>query len=98
METVTLKNGAELLRSQVAAIMSSLRDLEGEKPMALYELVTKCHNPEHQPFGNTGEVLRNYGLIESDGSLHVAIRDIVLSAVEGEGFEAKLGSPLATAT
>ena len=97
METVTLKNGAELLKSQVAVIMSSLRDLEGERPMAFYELLKKCHDQEHQPFGTTGEVLRNYEFIESDGILHSAVRDIVLSAVEGEGFDAKLGSPVATA-
>jgi len=77
--------------------MLSLTNLMRENPIAFYELVMKCRNPEHELFGNTGEVLSPLNLIQPNGHVHDGIRNIVLSATEGEELDMTLGSPVSTA-
>ena len=96
METITLKNGSEVTEPQVIATMALLKILFKKNPRAFRELVMKCRDPEHKLVDNTGEVLSDRSLIQTDGRVHNSIRDIVLSATEGEGLEMTLGSPLAT--
>lgn len=64
------------------------------QPIAFYELVMCCREHGHKPFGNTGEILRSGGLLLGDDRPHDTIRNIVLSAVSGEGLEMTLGSPI----
>lgn len=94
---VTLKNGSEIPEPLVTVTMVSLQDLIKSNPIAFYELVMRCRDRDHRLFGNTGEVLKSFALVESNGEIHDAVRDIVLSATEGEGLEMSLGSPLAVA-
>lgn len=79
--------------------MNSLQDLlDTGKGMIFYELVQLCRDRNHKLFGNTGEQLHNWGLIERHGDsfqVHDATRDIVLSASEGDGLEMTLGNPIA---
>ncbi len=98
METVTLKNGAEEALPLVNVTMFGLRNLMTEKPIVLYELAQLCRNPKHQPWGQTGEDLLALSLVgkANDGwQVHDSIRNIVLSAVEGDGLELTLGNPIA---
>ncbi len=105
IETVKLKNGTEEARPLVGVTMMSIRglmgDLEHGGPIALYELVEICKDRDHKPFGNTGDKLAALSLAtpiaNSDGrfQVHNSIKNIVLSAVEGEGMEMSVGDPVA---
>jgi len=91
METVILKNGAEEVKSLVSVTMLALKDLGA---IELYELVQVCRNRDHQMWGGTANVLKAFGLLETDGQPHDSIRNIVLSAANGDGLDMRLGSPV----
>lgn len=92
--TVILKNGATEAEPLVNTIMYALKCLFDEKPVAFLELVTKCRDGSHQWFGSAEQICKDYTLIPSDGRIHDSIKNIVLSAIEGEGLGMVLGSPL----
>lgn len=94
MQTVILKNGAEEVLPVVTATMMSLDHLVQEHPIAFYELVMKCRDHKHRFFGNAAEILQDLHLVESNGSIHDSIRNVVLSAATGDGFDMSLGSPV----
>jgi hypothetical protein len=93
MKTVILKNGAEEAEPLVNVTMMSLRKLMEEQPIAFYEFVELCKDSKHQLFGNASEVLNRLGLIHG-GAVHDSIRNIVLSATKGDGFEMELINPV----
>jgi hypothetical protein len=90
METLTLKNGAQEAQPLVSITTILLKNLIREDPIAFYELVMCCRDAEHTPFGNTAEKLQARRLYP----VHDSIRNIVLSAVTGEGLAMQLGSPV----
>lgn len=94
MKTVVLKNGAEEVESLVVVMMLSLERLIQTNPIAAYELVEVCKNHTHIPFGNTGDVLKYSGLMESNGQIHTSVKNVVLSAFEGDGLNMHLTSPV----
>lgn len=79
----------------VDVTMLSLRDLCQSNPLAFYDLAMMCRDKDYQPFGNNGELLRTANLIASDDTIHDSIRNIVLSAAEGDGLEMHIVSPIA---
>ncbi len=91
---VRLRNGNEEAKAAVTVVMMSLRALIDTNPIAFYELVMLSRDPEHIPFGNSGEILSRFALI-NNGKVHDTIRNIVVSAVEGDGFDMVLRSPVA---
>jgi hypothetical protein len=101
-DVVMLKNGAEVPRSLVAATMLALESLLRDNPMAFYELVELCRDATHQIWGDLDKELASRGLITlrqlSTGKtvalVHETIRNIIVSAVEGEGCEMALGVPV----
>lgn len=97
--TVRLKNGTDEVKPLVAIVMHSLHRLfDTGKGMVVYELASLCRNPDHKPFGSTGEELKSLELVsEANGKwyVHGSIRNIVLSAVQGEGLDMGIRSPLA---
>lgn len=92
---VKLKNGSEVAKPVVIALMINLEALMKSNPIAFYELVEKCKNSEHEMFGHTKDVVTEWALIDSNGSVNSAVRDVVLSAVEGEELSMSLGNPVA---
>jgi len=72
----------------------SLKALMASDPIAFFELSELCKDRSHKLFGNTGEKLSKLGLIQN-GTVHGSIRNIVLSAVEGEMLDMQLVSPIA---
>ena len=88
-----LKNGSEEEESLIAVTMMSLDNLVQTYPIVAYELVEICRNPAHKPFGNSGDRLQELGLMQN-GIVHESVKNIVLSAFEGEGFDIKLTYPL----
>jgi len=88
-----LKNGASEVRNLVEVTMFVLQSLLAEDPIAFYEMAMLCRNPKHELWGNTRDKLTARSLVESSGQPHSSIRNIVLSAVTGDGFNLTLGSP-----
>ena len=95
MEALTLKNGTVEARVVVTSTMMNLEALLTENPIAFYELVQVCRNPEHRIFSQVQvKSLEELGLLSS-GKVHNSIKNVVLSAVEGNGLDMTLGNPVA---
>lgn len=92
--TVKLKNGSVEAKFVAVATMISLDSLLQDNPIAFYELVTKCRDPKHVMFGKSKSVCENLALMNGD-IVHGSIKNIVLSAVEGDGLDMYLTSPYA---
>jgi hypothetical protein len=90
-----LKNGAVEVDALVTATMVSLYSLWKKKPIVFYELYQKCLNNDHKLFGNAGADLKDLSLVNEDGSVHNSIKNIVLSAVTGDGLSLTMVSPIA---
>lgn len=95
MKAVVLKNGTEEADVMVTTGMMALESVMKDNPIAFYELVMKCRDPNHQFFGNTGEILKSRSLVEQSGNIHDSVRNIVLSAVSGDEFDMRLSNPVA---
>lgn len=93
MEIAKLKNGREEILSLVTVTMMTLYKLMEENPIALYELTEKCKNPEHIIFGQIEPILQDLALI-NNGQIHDSIKNIILSAIKGEGLELTLINPI----
>ena len=94
METVVLKNETEEAVALVATVMVVLNRLMEAKPIVVYELVQKCRDRAHQFFGNAKEDLLWLSLVQEDGQVHSSIKNVVLSAVCGDGLEMTIGDPV----
>jgi hypothetical protein len=100
MQTVNLKNGSTEAKPLVAATMLSLRFLLSDKErngaLAFYELVQKCNNPDHKIWSEAqSTLLMGLDLLDVNGDVHSLIKNVVLSAAQGEGLGLSLGSPYA---
>lgn len=94
METVILRNGAEEVKPLVAIVMSLLEHVANERPFALYDLVMRCRDLSYQFFGDNEEYLRELKLVDQNGIIHDSDRNVILSAVGGEGMDMVLRSPI----
>ncbi|HUD02610.1 MAG TPA: hypothetical protein VMR46_01130 [Candidatus Paceibacterota bacterium] len=97
MEMLALKNGSSVPKPAVIAIMMSVNSLweEGLGGMcAVIDLVDRCKNPNHKIADDVMLQLKASRLIEPEGRIHEAVKDVVLSATEGEGVEMTIGSPV----
>lgn len=93
MEMVVLKNGATEALSLVSVTMMSINQLLASKPLAFYEMVEVCRDKNHKIFGTLGNDLVELALLQLDGQPHGSIKNIVLSAVEGEGLDMTVSNP-----
>ncbi len=93
MKTVVLKNGATESLALVNVTRMSINQLLSSKPMAFYELVEVCRDKNHKIFGTLGDDLIGLALLQNDGQPHGSIKNIVLSAVTGEGMDMTLEDP-----
>jgi hypothetical protein len=97
MNTVELKNGTTHLASFVSSIRSAIQHLFYDEPIAFNELVQLCRSPAHPIWKSSTRVLIEYSLLTKTTTgfiVHDGIRDIVLSATEGNGPNLKLVSPV----
>ena len=95
METVTLKNGTVEVKLIVMATLRSLKSLISTDPGTFYELVMVCRDRDHKLFGNAREKLEASKLLQAHESRpHESIRNVILSAVTGDGLDMVLGSPV----
>lgn len=95
-KTVLLKNGVEEVSVFVSATMLVLNRLVEEEPVAALDLAMRCRDSDYEFFADNEEILRDRKLIEKHGTIHSSIRNVVLSAFEGDGFDIVLQSPIAT--
>jgi len=96
IEVVTLKSGHPEGKALTLATYHTLSLLFDDKAIVFYELFQLAKDPAHQIWGNnTVEELKSLALLQSDGSMHDSIRQIILSAVSGEGFNMVLDNPIA---
>ena len=93
MKEVKLKNGATEAEVLVVVTLTSISSLMELNPMVFYDLVMKCRDNSYKFFGNNIDVLLKRSLVQRDGNIHNSIKNIVLSAVEGEGLELNIVSP-----
>ena len=93
-ETVTLKNGSDESQAVVMISLIALDMLMNRQFAAFSNLVMKCRGQKRNFTDENRKTLMEYGLISDDGSIKPFVRNIVLSAVTGEGFDLILGSPI----
>lgn len=75
--------------------MLALQSLIENHPVAFYEMVTLCRDPDHEIWGDMGEILQDSKLVKPNGRVRPEVREIVLNAVEGEDMNMQLVSPVA---
>ena len=80
-------------RLWVQTTMIALENLVNTNPMSAYELVEVCKDANHKIFGNAGDILEDFGLV-NDGQVHESIKNVVLSAFEGDGLDMCLIFPI----
>ena len=90
MDAVTLKDGVQAPRIAVTMMMFSLRQLFNKDIAAFVELSRKCKDSNYSFKGNTGQVIAKHGI-----NVNTPLTcQIVRNAVEGEGLQTKLTSPI----
>ena len=94
-QTTTLRTGIEVHDALVRTVNITLGRLMDTDPIAFYEAVMVARDSSHVPFGNTSQSLRKMHLLESDGRMHDATRDVILASVDGQDFDLHLVSPYA---
>ena len=92
MEMMKLKNGTEEFAPLVKATMVSLRALCDANPIAFYDLVMFCRKGRAPFIGWPALEAAAIGLV-SGGRVHDSIRNVVLSAVCGDGLDISIGDP-----
>ncbi len=94
MKAVELKNGTQEADVLVKTTMMLLGVIAEQQPMATLNLVMRCRDSDYKYWGNSEQILKDNGLI-THGVIHDSVRNVVLSAFEGEGLGIKLVNPLA---
>jgi hypothetical protein len=94
-----LKNGSVESKDAVDSTLFALENLKGitnrgmDGSLAIFELNALCKNPQHSPYGTTGDILKEYAFLDKNGQVHDTVRNVVLSAVTEEGVILKVGDP-----
>jgi len=94
MNVVTLKTGKEEVEALVTVTRMTLSlMLELSESILFYEAVMIAKDHNHDPWGDSKDKLKVYGLLESDGRMHDSVRNIILASVEGEWLDMRLVNP-----
>ena len=96
---MTLRNGSVVRRDVLDTVLKTLRRFAAEDPVALYELTANARQPDPwsplQLFSRrVAAHLQALGLIDARGNVRADVRDIVLSAVEGDPLAMRVRSPI----
>lgn len=96
IKLVRLKNGAEEAEALVNVTMTSLGTLMDSLAgvTQFYDLTMVCRDSNYKIGERNLKALQDLALLQPDGRPHESIKNIVLSAVAGEGLGMKLSSPL----
>ena len=80
---VTLSNGAIENLGVVRATLLSLRMMQKD-PMTFYDAVTLARDPSYKIFQKPKQTMEEYGFINTMGTMHDSIRNIIICAVKGD--------------
>lgn len=97
IEVVRLKNGSEEPKPFVVVTMMKLDNLTNSGFLgvfAFHELVMKCRDRNYRFFRQSEQTLKNFGFVQEDGNIEDSVRNVVLSAVEDDAVDMRLGSPV----
>lgn len=98
IEMVKLKNGSTEPHPTVVATMVSLKSQAKDGlggMLLLYDLQQICKGKGERVNSSTVEKLKKLALLEQSGQPHDSVRNIVLSALQGEGLGMEIVSPIA---
>lgn len=87
--SVTLSNGAIENLGLVRATLLSLRMMQKD-PMTFYDAVTLAREPSYKIFQKPQQTMEEYGFINTAGTMHDSIRNIIVCAVKGEDFDMEI--------
>jgi hypothetical protein len=93
LQNITLRNGSSEPKMIVVATMRSLKSLMETDIAAFCELVRKCRNQSHKIDSDVVPTLEAKRLISND-AVNESIKNVVLSAVEGENMDMVLVDPI----
>lgn len=96
IELIELRNGRRVPEAVMATTLIAAETIAENRAhmVPFIELVTMAKDPDHQPFGNSGQVLESYGLLEG-GRMHRYTRDVIDAAYEIQGIEVIKHNPRA---
>ena len=94
MSVVRLRNGAEEAELLVVATMLHLERLYVAEPLAFFDAIMVARDPSYRTFGDVGATLRRLALLDQAGRMHGSIRNVLLSAAEGDGMDMRLVDPI----
>ncbi|MBJ7450412.1 MAG: hypothetical protein JHC93_08655 [Parachlamydiales bacterium] len=94
---VILKDGSVVSEKQLITTTKTLYKAQEESFVAIYDLVEKCKNPNHQltitPFCNSKKILTRLGLIDGEERVFDIVKNAVKNCTEGKGIDIKLKNP-----
>lgn len=98
MDIVKLKNGTQEHPAAIQVTMIALQILFETEPIRFYEVACLAKDPKHVIFGGKTSMKTaiELGLVSELGdtfSMPIIVRNVILSAVEGEGFDMTLKRP-----
>lgn len=96
--TVRLANGAEVPADVATDLWANLQTVWRQHPVSMLELLAAYGDPDHHLLPLARIVLQQYGLLDPTGGVLPAVRDLLASALVGEGLDQQLGSPWAAET
>jgi len=88
-----LKNGSKLDFALVTRIMERLMLLKKNYPIQFNELVKCCRGQRCQLLAGTTFAIKKMALVETGNVISDDVKNIVLSAVEGDEMEMTFKSP-----
>ena len=96
MEHLTLRNGstapAPIVHTTMMALRGMMSDLLGVT--ALYDLHQICLGGNYKPSTRQLEYLKSRALLQPNGRPYDSIRNVVLSAIDGEGLDMTIVNPV----
>ena len=90
---IKLKNGSEVPLAIIITTMDILNRLQATQAVAFHHLVKKCRDSAHNIADDTIKILEKNALMK-DGLVHITVKDILLSAIQGDDQKITLNSPV----
>lgn len=96
MDMVTLRDGTKVPMPTAKTTLISLAALnrgDGSDYLALFEIVAKARDTDHQFFDPALPRLRSLSLVTEDGALHDDVAAVIRNAATGDDFDIRLDDP-----
>lgn len=93
---VVLRNGVLELSTIVGSRMILLNQLSYEEPVAFYELVETCFDPNYKSYESSAQFLQQWNFLTEHGTVPDSLKNIILSAIKTTGVAIQLGDPILT--